>query len=162
MKIITRRIRYYLIRLFRLKSSPHHVALGLTLGLIPSWIPTFGLGPFLSVSLAKLVKANKISALIGGVIGTPIWPLLFILNYKVGSFIFDRESNIDELDEVEYIDTIHNAYEGIVDAHSSGFLFITGAVINILISSILIYLLAYVLFKTCRVRILNKIRLNDI
>ena len=159
---ITRRIRYYLIRLFRLKSSPHHVALGLTIGLIPNWLPTFGLGPFLSVSLAKLVKTNSISALIGGVIGTPIWPLLFFLNYKVGSFVFDRKSNVDELDEVEYIETIQHTFIGIVDTHSSGFLFISGAVINIVISSILIYFLAYLLFKMYRVSILNKIKSNYI
>src|SRR5690606_24397682 len=110
---ITRRIRYYLIRLFRLKSSPHHVALGLMIGFIPSWFPTFGLGPFLSVSLAKFIKANKISALIGGVIGTPIWPLLFFLNYKVGSFIFDRKPKIDEIDEVEYLNTIQHTYKGV-------------------------------------------------
>ena len=155
---ITRRIKYNLIRLFRLKSSPHHVAFGLTMGLIPSWIPTFGLGPFLSVGLARLVKANTVSALVGGFIGTPIWPLLFLLNYKVGSLLFDRESKVDELDEVKYINTIQHTYKGIVGSHSSGFLFLTGAVINILISSTLIYFITFLLFKTCRVRILNKIR----
>ncbi|MFP3919230.1 DUF2062 domain-containing protein [Lysinibacillus telephonicus] len=157
---ITRRIKFNLIRLFRLKSSPHHVALGLTMGLIPSWIPTFGLGPVLSVGLARLVKANTVSALIGGIIGTPIWPLLFLLNYKVGSLIFDGKSKVDELDDVEYINAIHHTYKGIVGPHSSGFLFLSGAVINILISSTLVYFIVYLLFKKCRVRILNKIRRN--
>lgn len=155
---ITRRIKYNLIRLFRLKSSPHHVALGLTIGLIPSWIPTFGLGPFLSVGLARLAKANTVSAFVGGVIGTPIWPLLFLLNYQVGSLIFDRKSKVDELDEVEYINTIHHTYKGVVSSHSNGFLFLTGAVINILISSTLIYFIVYLLFKNYRVKILNKIK----
>lgn len=155
---VTRRIKYNLIRLFRLKSGPHHVALGLTMGLVPSWIPTFGLGPVLSVGLARLVRANTVSALVGGVIGTPIWPLLFLLNYKVGSLIFDREPKVDELEEVEYINAIHHTYEGIVGSHSTGFLFLTGAVINILIFSTLIYFIVYLIFKRFRVRILNKIR----
>ena len=155
---ITRRVKYYLIRLFRLKSSPHHVALGLTMGLIPSWIPTFGLGPVISVGLAKLVKANPVSALVGGVIGTPIWPLLFFLNYQVGSLLFNRESKVDELDEVEYTNAIHHTYKGIVNSHSSGFLFVTGAMINIIISSTLIYFIVYILFKKYRMSILNKIR----
>lgn len=155
---ITRKIKYNIIRLFRLKSSPHQVALGFTVGFIPSWIPTFGLGPFLSVALAKLVKSNTVSAIVGGVIGTPIWPLLFLLNYKVGSFILDRKTMFDKLEEVEYINAIYHTFAGIAGFHSSGFLFLTGAVINILISSILIYFIVYLLFKTCRVRILNKIR----
>ncbi|KAA9022864.1 DUF2062 domain-containing protein [Niallia endozanthoxylica] len=155
---ITRRIKYYLIRLFRLKSNPHHVALGLTMGLIPSWIPTFGLGPVLSVGLARLVKANTVSALVGGVIGTAIWPLLFLLNYKVGSFILDRESKVDELEEVDYINAIYHTHKGIDSFHSSGFSFLAGAVINILISSTVIYFIVYFLFKTYRVRILHKIR----
>ncbi|WHY01127.1 DUF2062 domain-containing protein [Neobacillus sp. DY30] len=155
---ITRRIKYNLVRLFRLKSSPHQVALGLTMGLIPSWIPTFGLGPVLSVGLAKLVRANTVSAIVGGIIGTPIWPLLFLLNYKVGSFILDRKTMFDKLEEVEYINAIYHTFAGIVGLHSSGFLFVTGAVINILISSILIYLIVYFIFKKYRVKILNKIR----
>lgn len=155
---ITRRIKYTLIRLFRLKSNPEQVALGLTIGLIPSWIPTFGLGPVFSLGLARLVKANKVSALVGGIIGTPIWPLLFLLNYKVGGLILERESRVDELDEVGYINATHHTYKGIAGSHSSGVLFLTGAAINILISSILVYFIVYILFKTYRVRILNKIR----
>jgi uncharacterized protein len=155
---ITRRIKYNLIRLFRLKSSPHQVALGLTTGLIPSWIPTFGLGPILSVGLAKLVRANTVSAIVGSVIGTPIWPLLFLINYKVGGLLLDRKTNVDELGEVEYINAIYHTFEGIIGFHSSGFLFLTGALVNILTSSTLIYFIVYFLFKKCRVRILNKIR----
>lgn len=155
---ITRRIKYYLIRLFRLRSSPHQVALGLSIGFIPSWLPLFGLDPILAVGLARLVKANTVSSLVGGVIGTLIWPLTFFLNYKIGSVILDRKSRVDELDEVEYIDAIQHTYNGIVHSHSIGTIFLTGAVINILISSILIYLIVYFVFKKYRVRILNKIR----
>ncbi|WP_336045706.1 DUF2062 domain-containing protein [Solibacillus ferritrahens] len=155
---ITRNIKYNLIRLFRLKSGPHQVASGVTIGFIPSWLPTFGLGPLLSVGLARLVKANTVSALVGGVMGTFIWPLLFFLNYQVGSLLLDRNTKVNELDEVEYMDAIEQTYTGIVSSHSSGFIFLTGAMCNIVISSILIYIMVYVMFKTNRVKILNKIR----
>ncbi|MEK5186242.1 DUF2062 domain-containing protein [Solibacillus sp. FSL W7-1324] len=155
---ITRVIKYNLIRLFRLKSGPHHVASGITIGFIPSWLPTFGLGPVLSVGLARLVKANTVSALVGGVLGTFIWPLLFFLNYKVGSLLLDRNIRVEEVEEVEYIDAVEHTYTGIVNSHSSGFTFLTGAMCNIVISSFLIYFMVYIMFKTHRVRILNKIR----
>lgn len=155
---ITRIIKYNLIRLFRLKSGPHQVASGVTIGFIPSWLPTFGLGPVLSVGMARFLKTNTVSALVGGVLGTFIWPLLFFLNYKVGSLLLDRNTKVDELDEVEYIDAIEHTYTGIVSSHSSGFIFLTGAMCNIVISSIFIYIMVYIMFKTYRVRILNRIR----
>lgn len=155
---ITRVIKYNLIRLFRLKSGPHQVASGVTIGFIPSWLPTFGLGPVLSVGMARFLKTNTVSALVGGVLGTFIWPLLFFLNYKVGSLLLDRNTKVDELDEVEYIDAIEHTYTGIVSSHSSGFIFLTGAMCNIVISSIFIYIMVYIMFKTYRVRILNRIR----
>ena len=155
---ITRTVKYNLIRLFRIKSGPHQVASGFTIGFIPSWLPTFGLGPVLSVGMARLVKANTVSALVGGVMGTFIWPLLFFLNYQVGSLLLDRNTKVIELDEVEYIDALEHTYTGIVSSHSSGFIFLTGAMCNIIISSMLIYIMVYIMFKTNRVRILNKIR----
>jgi len=118
----------------------------------------FGLDPVIAVGLARLVKANTVSSLVGGVIGTFIWPLSFFLNYKIGSLLLDRNSRVDELDEVEYINAIQHIYKWIVGSHSSGFIFLTGAVINILISSILIYIIVYLVFKKHRVSILNKIR----
>ncbi|MER2009939.1 MAG: DUF2062 domain-containing protein, partial [Psychrobacillus sp.] len=117
-----------------------------------------GLGPVLSIGMARFLKANTISALVGGVLGTFIWPLLFFLNYKVGSLVLDRYTKVDELDEVEYIDAIEHTYTGIVSSHSSGFIFLTGAMCNIVISSIAIYIMVYIMFKTYRVRILNRIR----
>ena len=155
---IRRKIKYYLLRLFRLNASPHQVAVGFTMGLIPNWIPTFGLGPALSVGLAKLVRVNVFSAIVGAVLGTPLWPLLFLLNYKIGSLILNRNTNIDEIEDIEYIDTLQHIPDGVNSIHSSGYLFLVGATINIIISSIFIYLITYFLFKVYRVRILCKIR----
>ena len=155
---IRRKIKYYLLRLFRLNASPHQVAAGFTMGLIPNWFPTFGLGPALSVGLAKLVRVNIFSAIVGAVLGTPLWPLLFMLNYKIGSLILNRNTQIDELEDIEYIDALEHIPDSVNSIHSSGYIFLTGAVINILISSILIYLITYFIFKEYRVRILCKIR----
>ncbi|MGG0720538.1 DUF2062 domain-containing protein [Robertmurraya massiliosenegalensis] len=155
---IKRRIKYYFIRLFRLKGSPHQVAAGLTMGFLPSWFPTFGLGPVLSVSLAKLTRSNEVAALVGGVIGTPIWPLLFLFNYKIGSLLLDRQPKVDGLEEVDYINALQHTIEGVTGSHSRGFSFLIGAITNIFVFSILIYLVAYLIFKKYRVSILEKIR----
>ena len=155
---IRRTIKYYLLRLCRLNDSPHQVAAGFTMGFIPNFLPAFGLGPALSVGLAKLVRVNIFSAIVGAVLGTPLWPLLFLLNYKIGSLILDRNTKIDEIKDVDYIEPLQHIPDATNSIHSSGYIFLTGAVVTILISSIFIYLITYFLFKTYRVKILCKIR----
>ena len=155
---IRRKIKYYLLRLFRLNASPHQVAAGFTMGLISNWLPAFGLGPALSVGLAKLLRVNIFSAIVGAILGTPLWPLFFLFNYKIGSLILNRKTKIDEIEDIEYIDALHHIPEGVNNIHSSWYIFLTGAAINIVISSIFIYLITYHLFKEYRVSILCKIR----
>lgn len=155
---IKRRLKYFLLRLFRLKGSPHQIAAGVTIGFLPSWFPTFGLGPVLSAALARLIKANAFAAVLSGLVGTIIWPLLFLLNYKVGSFIADQQPKVDEVEEVNYIEALNHTVDGFENVRSGGYMFIVGAVTNIAISSIVIYISVYVLFKKYRVGLLNKVR----
>ncbi|WP_066051811.1 DUF2062 domain-containing protein [Robertmurraya korlensis] len=151
---LRRQRKYYLLRLFRIKASPRQVACGLVLGFIPSWFPTFGLGPLLSIGMAKVFRVNVIAALIGGVIGTPIWPILFFCNYKMGSLVFERQNKVDEIDDVSYQYVVNDTLGSI---QSGGFLFLTGACINMIIASLAMYVIVYILFKRYRGTILQKI-----
>lgn len=144
---LKRRTRYYLLRFSRLKASPHQVALGFTLGFIPNWFPTFGLGPVLSVGIAKLAKVNVFAAVMGGIIGTPLWPVLFLLNYRAGGLFHDKPSKVDEIVEVEYIEAVNDTVGSI---QSGSLQFLTGAFINILLSSMVLYLLVFMMFRIYR------------
>ena len=155
---IKRKIKYYLLRLFRLKANPSKVAAGFMIGLIPHWFPIFGLGPILSIGLAKLVRVNTFSAIVGAILGAPFWPLFFLLNYKIGSFMLNRNTSVVEGEDLDYIRAIHHATEEITSVYSSSYLFLAGAAINILLSSIFIYFVTYILFKLYRVKILAIIR----
>jgi uncharacterized protein len=151
----SRRIKYYLIRLFRLKASPHQVALGLAVGFTPNWLPTFGLGPMLSITLAKMLRVNLISAFIGGVIGAPFWPILFLLNYRVGGLFMNKPLEVNEIGDVEYIEAVNDTVGSL---HSGSIQFIVGASINVVLTSFVLYLLVYMLFRKYRVHILNKLK----
>lgn len=152
---LKRRFKYYLLRLFRLKAGSHQVAMGLTLGFVPNWFPTFGLGPMLSIGLAKLTGVNMVAAVIGGLMGAPIWPALFFLNYKVGSLVFMKPSKVNDLHDVEYLEAVDDTVAGM---NSGGLQYLTGTVLNVLVSSAFIYLSIYMLFKKYRLNILTKIR----
>jgi uncharacterized protein len=103
--------KYYLLRFSRIKASPQQVAYGITLGFIPCWFPTFGLGPIISAGLARMFKANILAAFAGGLLGTPLWPALFFLNYKTGSLFFPKHSQVDEISEVEYVVAANHTIE---------------------------------------------------
>jgi uncharacterized protein len=141
---LKRRAKYYLLRLVRLKASPHQVALGVMVGFIPNWFPTFGLGPILSAVIAKVAKVNVFAAVVGGIIGTPLWPVLFWFNYQVGGMFYDTPSEVEELEEVEYIEAVNDTVGSI---QSGSLQFLTGAIINILVTSIVLYVLVFLVFR---------------
>lgn len=144
---LKRRTRYYVLRFSRLKASPHQVALGLMMGFIPNWFPTFGFGPVLSMGIAKMAKVNVFAAVIGGIIGTPLWPVLFWLNYRVGGMFQNQPSEVEQLEEVEYLEAVNDAVGSI---QSGSLQFLAGACINILMSSMVLYVLVFMLFRKYR------------
>ncbi|WP_281269276.1 DUF2062 domain-containing protein [Ammoniphilus oxalaticus] len=149
-------MKLYLLRLFRLRSSTHKIALGISIGFLPNWVPSFGLGPFLSVLLAKLFRANASAALIGGVSGTFMWPFLFYLNYRVGAWALREKSEVSDLEDVPYqhLDTPND----VGNLNSLGVQFVTGMVINGLVFAILFYILFFVVFKKYRLPLLAIVR----
>lgn len=152
---LKRRVKYYLIRLLRLKASPHQVAMGLALGFAPNWVPTFGMGPLCSAGIAKLARVNVFAAFIGGVIGTPLWPIFFWWNYQVASLFFNNPTVIEEIEDVEYIEAVNHTVNSL---QSGGMLFLKGAIINMLASGVIIYVLVYFLFKRYRLTFLRKLK----
>ncbi len=146
------------MRLLRVKDSPRQVALGFTLGFIPNWFPTFGLGVILSVGLAKLVRVNTVASFVGGVLGSPLWPALFLLNYKVGSLIINKQTKIDELGDVDYIEALEHTVDGLNSFVSKGYTFLAGAMINTFLFSICMYFIVNFLFKTYRTNLLRMVR----
>jgi uncharacterized protein len=117
------------------------------MGFIPNWFPTLGLGPILSVGFAKMAKVNVFPAVIGGIIGTPLWPVLFWFNYRVGGLFQNQSSEVDQIEQVEYIEVVNDTVGSI---QSGSLQFLAGACINILISSMLLYVLVYMLFRKYR------------
>jgi len=149
-----RTIKFYLLRLFRIKSKTKHIAMGFSLGFIPNLFPTFGLGPVISVAIAKLFKTNLISAFIGGISGTFIWPFLFYLNYAVGRAVLSVGNRIPHIGE-HHIKSIHLFYYKTMHI---GIDFFIGAIINTIVFTPLMYLVIYIIFTNYRTHYLKKIK----
>lgn len=149
-----RSFKFYLLRLFRLHSETNKIALGIAIGFLPNWIPTFGFGPLLSVALAKVFRGNAVGALVGGVAGTTAWPVLFLLNYKVGAFLLKHKNPVYSMDDVEYMDMT----ESIIGWDVMGLQFLVGTMVNCVISTVILYTIFYVLFQKYRIVILAKVK----
>ena len=78
MRIIFRAVKYRYLQLLRIKDTPSRVALGFALGVAAGCLPCMGVQSLIALPLAFLVRANKISSLIG------VWwtnPLTFVPIY---------------------------------------------------------------------------------
>ena len=70
--------------------SPFVKAKGTAVGVFSGCFPFFGFQTLIGVSLAKVLNGNLVLAAIGTWISNPVTYIpLYILNYKIGSFIFN-------------------------------------------------------------------------
>lgn len=154
-----RSIRYYVLRLFRLRSGAHKIALGFVMGFYPCWFPTFGVGPALSVLIARLVKANVVAAIVAAGLGSFLWPVLFYMNYVAGRLLFglsdwlftEKPVHLEDVDYTEPIGQVNSWSE-------MGTEFVVGSVFNSIVLSAVGYFVLLIIFSRYRERLLKKIR----
>jgi uncharacterized protein (DUF2062 family) len=161
--IMIRKIKYNCLKLLRIKQSDHQIVIGLLTGFFHCWFPTFGLGLFISIGLAKLLRGNIVGAIIAGTIGTFVWPFLFYLNYLVGSIVMKLFS-FSSLNLNKVIDTPIKDLDYSQSAHhfnrlgNMSFSFIEGSIINSILFSIVAYFPLRFILKRYRSPLLRMLR----
>jgi uncharacterized protein len=118
------------LKLLRLKDNSHSIALGFTVGLLINFVPSFGIGPFISTAIAKVFKGNSFAGLVGGVSLIWAFPFFFYLNLVVGYLFYP----IDVIDP-----SIDYSSEAIDVGLQLGKAFFIGMFINLPIFGILTY-----------------------
>ncbi len=154
-------LKYKLIQLLRIRTGAQQVALGFVTGFFPCWFPTFGAGAALSIGITKLIKGNIVASIISAALGSILWPVLFLMNFKVGKIwrawadtqTIVADSNIDIV-EVEYIETI----DSINEWSTMGIDFLVGSIINSLLFTILGYFIIRFILDHYRHSLLRLIR----
>ncbi|MGE6752915.1 DUF2062 domain-containing protein [Rossellomorea sp. NPDC071047] len=118
------------LKILRLKDNSHSIALGFTVGLLINFVPSFGIGPFISTAIAKVFKGNSFAGLVGGVSLIWAFPFFFYLNLVVGYLFYP-------------IDVIHPSIDYSSEAVDVGMqlgkAFFIGMFINLPIFGILTY-----------------------
>ncbi len=141
-----RRTKLLVLQLLRIKDKAHSIALGFTIGFLINFVPSFGLGPLISTTAAKLFRGNAIAGLIGGVAFIWSFPFLFYLNIVVGNYVMPIE-----IGELHVEDT-----EEVIDAGLTiGKAFIVGMLLNMVIAGFITYYLIFIIIKKHRTKLLR-------
>ncbi|WP_410176640.1 DUF2062 domain-containing protein [Sinorhizobium medicae] len=87
-KGFTRAPRYIALRVLRLNSSPHAIAVGVAAGAASSLTPFFGLHIVLAVLLASAFSGNLVAAAITTVLANPVTiPVILTASYEIGTML---------------------------------------------------------------------------
>jgi uncharacterized protein (DUF2062 family) len=162
---LLRKVKYYFVRLFRVKKGSKQISLGLVLGFFPCWFPTFGIGPAMSIGLTRLLNGSVVAAIFSAGAGTFLWPVLFYLNFKAGRIIAhifgysgDKVPSLDaelvDLKDIEYSETA-SIFSKIGEY---GLDFIIGSIFNSIFFTIIGYFLFKYIFDKYRDRMLKLVQ----
>ncbi len=77
-------MRYYLLRLVRVRDEQRRVQKGIALGAVMHFIPTPGIGLAVALIIAVFLRANKAATTIANVFAAPAAVPMWFLNYWVG------------------------------------------------------------------------------
>ncbi|MBL0701408.1 MAG: DUF2062 domain-containing protein [Desulfosarcina sp.] len=89
-------IKQFIKRCKRLEGDPHHIGLGMGIGIFISFTPTLPFHTLIAVTIAILLRGNKIAAAIGVWFSNPLTiPFFYLGTYKVGTMLFDNSKPFD-------------------------------------------------------------------
>ena len=98
---LIQRIGKFISWLWNQEGSPTQRSLGLGVGIFSGCFPFFGLQTLIGVFLAKIFKGNPILAAVGTWVSNPFtYVPLYFLNYKLGSFILNKDRNIVDISHI--------------------------------------------------------------
>ena len=83
-----RSLKYWYLRIIRIKAPPHSIASGLAVGVFVGCLPIIPFQTVVAVSLAFVFRSNKIAAALGTWVSNPVnVPFFYYGLYIVGTFL---------------------------------------------------------------------------
>jgi len=93
-----RSLRYVVLRLMRVRATPHQLALGCAIGVFASITPFVGMQMALAGVIAMALQASFAAAMLGTLFGNPIvWAILWPTTYSIGGYLLGAPGGFDEV-----------------------------------------------------------------
>lgn len=149
-----------------MQNSDHRIALGFAAGFFPCWFPTMGIDIVIAIALSRLFSANIAAAVIAASTGSVLWPLLFFINFKVGSFLREMFSGFfpEKIGSMVMTPIPGWNHTVLADFFSHignlGFNFLIGSVFNSIVSVFAVYGVSRLLMSRYRQPLLHKMKIS--
>ncbi len=83
-----RSIRYIFLRLKRVPSSPHKIALGVAIGVFAVFTPFLGFQLVIAAILAILLRGSIVAAFLSSFVGNPLtYPIIWFSTFNLGNVL---------------------------------------------------------------------------
>jgi uncharacterized protein len=94
-----RSIRYVLLRLKRLPSSPHRIALGCAAGVFAVFTPFLGLQLILAAVVAFLMRGSIVASFLASFVGNPLtYPIIWFATFNLGNVLLGATASFRLVD----------------------------------------------------------------
>lgn len=95
----SRSSRYVAYRLWRLRATPHAIALGCASGVFASCTPYLGAHFILAGVLAWITRSSILASALGTFFGNPLtFPFIWIASYQIGNWALGGDSSVQTID----------------------------------------------------------------
>lgn len=102
--------RYVLMRLKRLKSSPHRIAIGCAAGVFASFTPFLGFQMMSAGLIAWALGGSVIASALGTFAGNPLsYPLIWLSTFNLGSLLMGQTANAQVADLTHRAEALRNS-----------------------------------------------------
>lgn len=94
-----RSLRYVMLRLKRLKSTPHRIAVGAGAGVFAIFTPFLGLQLLLAGLLSVVLRGSVVASLLSSFAGNPItYPVIWFATYSLGTALLGSQTALRIID----------------------------------------------------------------
>ena len=91
-----RSLRYMVLRLWRIKATPHSIALGCAVGVFAIFTPFLGCQMLMAASLALLLRGSVMASAVGTFAGNPLtYPVIWGSTFAVGNLFLGNSANAE-------------------------------------------------------------------
>ncbi len=91
-----RSFRYMILRLWRIKATPHSIALGCAVGVFAIFTPFLGCQMLLAALLALLFRGSVMASAVGTCAGNPLtYPIIWGSTFAVGNLFLGASANAE-------------------------------------------------------------------